>query len=77
MSDTSVYDLELAIEKLKKHKSSGNKQIPSEFVGAGDRTIRRDICTLINSIWNKDNLPEESKQSITVPIYKKGDKTLW
>jgi len=26
-------------------------------------------------MWNKEELPEEWKESITVPIYKKGDKT--
>ena len=26
-------------------------------------------------IWNKEELPEEWKESISVPIYKKGDKT--
>ena len=27
----------------------------------------------INSFWNKEELTEEWKESITVPIYKKGD----
>jgi hypothetical protein len=30
----------------------------------------------VNSIWNKEELPEECKQLISVPIYKKGDKRL-
>jgi hypothetical protein len=30
---------------------------------------------LINSIWNKEQLPDEWKESITVPIHKKGNKT--
>jgi hypothetical protein len=34
-----------------------------------------EINKLINSIWNKEALPEESKESITVPIYKEVDKT--
>jgi hypothetical protein len=28
----------------------------------------------INSIWNKEELPEQWKESIIVSIYKKGDK---
>jgi hypothetical protein len=30
---------------------------------------------LINSIWNKEELPDQWKESIIVPIHKKGDKT--
>ena len=33
------------------------------------------IHKLIISIWNKEELPEEWKESIIVPIYKKRDKT--
>ena len=29
----------------------------------------------INSIWNKEEFPPEWKESIIVPLYKKGDKT--
>jgi hypothetical protein len=29
---------------------------------------------LTNTIWNKEELPEYLKESITVPVYKKGDK---
>jgi hypothetical protein len=31
------------------------------------------IC-LLTCIWNKEKLPEQWKESIIVPIYKKGDK---
>ena len=43
------------------------------MIKAGGRTIRYVIHTLINSIWNEEELPEERKESITVPD-KKGDK---
>jgi hypothetical protein len=29
----------------------------------------------INFIWNEDEFPVKEKESIVVPIYKKGDKT--
>jgi hypothetical protein len=33
------------------------------------------IHKLINYIWNKEELPDQWKESIIVPIHEKGDKT--
>ena len=68
-------EVELAIDKLKSHKSPGTDQIPAELIKAGGRKICLEIHKLITSIWKKEKLPEEWKESIIVPIYKKGDKT--
>jgi hypothetical protein len=73
--EPSALEFEMAIEKLKSHKSPGIDQIPAEFIKAGCRTIRCAIHKLIIPIWNKEELPEGWKESIIVPIYKKGDKT--
>jgi hypothetical protein len=32
---------------------------------------------LINSVWNKEELPDQWKEFIIVPVRKKGDKTDW
>jgi hypothetical protein len=32
------------------------------------------ICKLTNSIWNKETLPEQRKESIILPVNKKGVK---
>jgi hypothetical protein len=72
--EPSAFEVELAIEKLKNHKSPSNDQIPAELIKAVGRTIRCDIHKLINSVWNKEELPDEWKESIIIPIYKKGDK---
>jgi hypothetical protein len=50
-------------------------QIPAELFKAGGGTIFGAIHKLIISIWNKGELPEERRESIILPIYKKGDKT--
>jgi hypothetical protein len=71
----SVFEFELAIEKVQSHTSPVIDQIPAEMIKAGGRTIRSEIHKLIISIWNKEGLPEEWKESVMVPIYKKGDKT--
>jgi len=75
MADLSACEVSLATENLKRHKSPGIDQIPGELIKARGRTIHSEIHKLINFIWNKKELPEEWKESITVPIYKKGDKT--
>ena len=74
MLEPSVFGTEMTTEKLKRHKSPGIAQIPAELIKARGRTICSEIHKLINSIWNKEELPEEWKESI-VPIYNKGDKT--
>ena len=48
---------------------------PAELIKAEGSTICGEIHKLIISIWEKEELPEEWKESITVPIYKKGDNT--
>jgi len=65
----------LVIDKLKSHKSPGINQIPAELIKAGDRTICLEINRLITSICKKEKLPEEWKESIIIPIHKKGDTT--
>ena len=67
------FEVELVIKKLKSHKSSGTDKIPAELIKAGGRTITYEIHKLIIPIWNKEEMPAEWKESITVPIYKKGD----
>jgi hypothetical protein len=64
-----------ATEKLKRRKSPSNKQIPTEMMKAEGRTVRNDIQKFTNLIWNKEELPKVWKESISVPTYRKGDKT--
>jgi len=74
--EPSAFEVELAIGKLKNHKLPGIDQIPAEMIKAGGRTICCAIHKLIISIWNKEELSEEWKESIIVPIYKKGIKQI-
>jgi hypothetical protein len=46
----SAFEVEMAIKKLKRHKSPGTDQIPAEFIKAGGRTTQSEIHKLINSI---------------------------
>jgi citrate synthase len=42
---------------LKKYKSPGSDQILAELVQAGGKILLSAIHKLINSVWNKEELP--------------------
>jgi hypothetical protein len=71
----SRLEVEIAIAKFKKYKSPGSDQIQAELIQAGGKILLSEIHKLINSVWNKEELPDQWKESINVPIHKKGDKT--
>jgi hypothetical protein len=50
----SHFEVEIAIAKLKKNKSPGSDQIP-----AGGEILLFAIHKLINSVWNKEELPDQ------------------
>jgi hypothetical protein len=71
----SHLEVEIAIAKKKNYKLPGSDQIPAELIQAGGKMLLSAIHKLINSIWNKEELPDQWKESIIVLIHKKGDKT--
>ena len=74
--EPSAFEVELAIDKLKDHKSPGIDEIPAELIKAGGGTICLEIYKLITSIWKNEKLPEGWKDSIIVPIHKKEIKQI-
>jgi hypothetical protein len=73
--EPSIVKVQIAIGKLKSYKSPGADQIPAELIKAGGEILNSEIHRLTCSIWNKEELPQQWKEYIIVPIYKKGDKT--
>jgi hypothetical protein len=68
--DGSAFDVDMTIEKLKRHKSPSIDQITAKFIKAGDRPIRSEIHKCINSILNNEKLLEQWKEVIIVPLHK-------
>jgi hypothetical protein len=71
----SRLEVETAIAKLKEYNSPGSDQIPAELIQARGDILLSAIHKLINSVWNKEELSDQWKKSINVPVHKKGDKT--
>jgi hypothetical protein len=63
--------VEIAIWKLKVYNSPGTNKIPAELIKVGGETLHSEAHRLFCSVWNKEELPQQWKESIIVPIYKK------
>jgi hypothetical protein len=73
--EPSLVEVEIAIGKLKSYKSPGTDQILAKSIKAEGETLYSEIHRLICCVWNEEEFPQQWKESIIVPIYKKGDKT--
>jgi hypothetical protein len=73
--EPSLVKVEIAIGKLKSYKSPVTDQNQAEMIKAEGETLCSEIHNFICSIRNKEELPQQWKESIIIPIRKKGDKT--
>jgi hypothetical protein len=67
----SLVEAEISTGKLKRYKSLGTDQIPAKLIKSGGEIICSEIHRLICSTWNKEELPQQWKESIIVPIHKR------
>jgi hypothetical protein len=63
--------VEIAIAKLKKYKSPSADEISAELIQAGDEILLSAIHKLINSVWNKEELPDQWKECILYQFTKR------
>jgi hypothetical protein len=75
ISDPSPFEVEIAIAKLRRCKLPGSDEILAELIQAGGEILWPEVEKRINSIWNKEELPVQWKESAFIPIHKNGDKT--
>jgi hypothetical protein len=72
--EPTLVKVEIAIGKLRSYKSPGTDQILAELIKAGGEMLYLEIHRLICCIWSKEELPQQWKESIILPIHKKDDK---
>jgi hypothetical protein len=56
---SSCFEVEIAIQTMKRYKSPGINQFPAELIQAGGNILRSETHLLIDSIWNKEELPRQ------------------
>jgi hypothetical protein len=67
--------LNFSVQKLKRYTFLGAHKISADLIQIGGETLRSEFRKFIHSVWNKEELLEQWKESIIVPIYKKSNKT--
>jgi hypothetical protein len=71
----SRLEVEIGIAKLKKYKSPGSDEIPAKLIQVGGEMLLPAFHKLINSVWSKEELPDQWKESIILLVHKRGDQT--
>jgi hypothetical protein len=57
--EPSSFEDEITGEKLKKFKSPESDRTTAELIQASSNTLRSEIHKLVNSIWNREHLPQQ------------------
>jgi hypothetical protein len=70
IADPSFHEVETVTEIMQRYISPGADKILTEVTQAGGTTLLSEIHKFINSTVNKEELPQQWKESIIVPIYK-------
>jgi hypothetical protein len=66
--EPSPFEVDIVLAKLKNCISPGIDQIPAELIQAGSERLESEIHKPINSVRNKEQLPEQWKEFIIGPI---------
>ena len=69
--EPSAFEVELAVEKVKSHRSPGIDQIPAELIKTGGKEVKQFTVKPINLVY----LFEIRRNCLRSRIYTKGDKT--
>ena len=70
----NIDELESALESFKNKKAPGIDQIQIELIKYSPPSLRNRLLLLLNECWKAGSIPEDWKEAITLPIFKRGDK---
>ena len=70
----TIREVKDAIRRLKNNKAAGKDGIGAELIKMGPEKLASCLHRMIVRIWEVEQLPEEWKEGVISPIYKKGDK---
>ena len=68
-------EIEAALKEMKNQNSPGNDKISKEMLTRCKVIVISKICSLANKIYDSGIIPKQMKESMFIPIPKKGDLT--
>jgi len=72
LEDFQISETAKAICKLKNNKAAGLDEVPAELLKQGGEPVAEVLTELFNHIWHVEVIPEEWRESIIIPLPKKG-----
>ena len=67
-------EVEEATRKIKNNKAPGRDGINGELIKYGGNTLHNKLYELILQVWREESMPNDWKQGLIIPLYKKGDR---
>ena len=60
---------------LKRHKAAGPDRLSPSLFKDGGVALISELTKLLHSVWHHERVPLEWRESVIIPIYKKGDRS--
>ena len=71
----TIKEVKRAVRRLKRHKAPGPDEIPAEFFKELDDEGLEEIRLILETWWEKEEVPDEIMEAKIALIYNKGDST--
>lgn len=73
--ESTVQEVQKATDIFKNNKTPDIDSMPAEFLKKGGLILTKKIHQPVCTIWKQEEIHNEWKNSIVIPVFKKGDKT--
>ena len=74
VEELTTEDVKKAIRDLKNNKAAGADGIHLELIKYGGNKQLNRMYEIVKQIWEEKRIPEEWKETIIVPVHKRGDR---